>query len=115
MHPGDFEIFDVTGIDLVEAAVMVGLVGAVIGRPVVLGRFGIQRRVFRLRRRLSTRRRGSDQGSHRQRGAADEISFMESHCIPPFAVCLLGRILVATLGSIPWQHPLAGCSGFNAS
>jgi hypothetical protein len=41
MHPGDFKILDVAGIDLVEAAVMIGLIGPVIRRPVVLGRLGI--------------------------------------------------------------------------
>src|SRR5829696_10530312 len=96
MHPGDFEILDVADVDLVEAAVMVGLVGAVIGRPVVLGRLGIQRRV------LSARRRDSDQGSHRQRGAADEISFLESHLYPPVVVCWL-----AEFSSRPLQDALA--------
>jgi hypothetical protein len=108
MHPRDFEILDVTGVDLVEAAVMVGLVGAVIGRPVVLGRLGIQRRVLRLRRRLSLRRRDGDQGSHRQHSAAGEISFMESHLRPPFVVCLLGRIFVATLEGCSWRQRLPG-------
>src|SRR5207253_5859180 len=32
-------------------------------------------------------------------------------CIPPFAVCLLGRIFVACLG----KDVLAGCPGVNAS
>jgi hypothetical protein len=74
MHPRDFEILDVAGIDLVEAAVMVGLVGAVIRRPVLLRRLGIQRC-----RVLGLRRRGSKQGSHRQHGAAAEISLIKSH------------------------------------
>ena len=90
MHPGDFEILDVTGIDLVEAAVMVGLIGAVMRRPVVLGRLGIQGSVCRLRRRLSARRRDSDQGSHRQRGAADKISFMETHLYPSLWCLFVG-------------------------
>jgi hypothetical protein len=55
---------------------------------------------------LSARRRDGDQGSHRQHGAAGEISFLESHLYPPVVVCLLGRIFVATL---------AGCSGVKAS
>src|SRR6266545_8137568 len=112
MHPGDFKIFDVTGIDLVKAAVMVGLVGAVIRRPVVLGRLGIQRRVLRLRRRLSARRRGSDQGSHRQRGAAGEISFMESHLYPSLVfVCwaeFSSRPLAGCCGRMFWRQCLIG-------
>ena len=71
---------------------MVGLVGAVIGRPVLLRRFGIQRR-----RVLCVRRRGSEQGSHGKRGAAAEISLVKSHLYPPCADFLFGRIVVATL------------------
>ena len=44
MHPGDLEVLDVVGVDLVEAAVVPGLVAAVIGQPVVRGLLGIQRR-----------------------------------------------------------------------
>jgi hypothetical protein len=39
---------------------------------------------------LSARRRGSDQGSHRQRGAAGEISFMESHLYPSLCRLFVG-------------------------
>ena len=99
MHPRDFEILDVAGVDLVEPAVMVGLVGAVIGRPVLLRRFGIQRR-----RVLGVRRRGSEQGSHGKRGAAAEISLVKSHLYPPCADFLFGRIVVATLAVVVCQY-----------
>src|SRR5882757_3530318 len=91
MHPRDFEILDVTGIDLIEAAVMVGLVGTVMRRPVVLGRLGIERS-----RVLGLRRRGGQHGSQRQRGAASKISCMKSHLYPPVLICLLDRVVVAT-------------------
>src|SRR4029078_226713 len=86
MHPGDFKILDVASVDLVEATVMVGFVSAVIGRPVLLGRLGIQRRRVR-----GVRRRSSEQGSHGKRGAAAEISLIKSHLYPPCADLLLGR------------------------
>src|ERR1700676_3090920 len=91
MHPRDFAILDVAGIDLIEAAVMVGLVGTVIRRPVVLGRLGIERS-----RVLGLRRRGRQYGSHRQRGAASKISCIKSHLYPPVLICLLDRVVVAT-------------------
>ena len=84
MHPRDFEILDVAGIDLIEAAVMVGLVGTVMRRPVVLGRLGIKRS-----RVLGLRRRGGQYGSQRHRGAASKISCMKSHLYPPVLICLL--------------------------
>src|SRR5882724_7068437 len=85
MHPRDFEILDVAGIDLIEAAVMVGFVGTVMRRPVVLGRLGIERS-----RVLGLRRRGGQYGSHRQRGAASKISCMKSHLYPPGADMFVG-------------------------
>ena len=78
-------LLDVAGVDLVERAVVPGLVGAVIGQPVLLGRLGIQRRSV-----LRARWRGSDQGSHRQSGAAGEISLMESHLYPSLCSLFVG-------------------------
>ena len=66
MHPRDFEILDVAGIDLVETAVVIGLVGAVIGPPVILGRLGIQRRApERARAKPSTRQPPPARRRHR--------------------------------------------------
>src|SRR5688572_21723774 len=94
MHPGDFEILDVARIDLVEAAVMVGLVGAVMRRPVVLRRLGVERR-----RVLGACRRDRQYGGQRQRGTA-EISCLKSHRCPPLLSCLLDRVVIATFCSV---------------
>src|SRR5260370_36021382 len=80
MHPGDFEILDVAGIDLFEAAVMVGLVRAVMRRPVILGRLGIERS-----RVLGLRRRRRQKGTHRQRDRAAKISSAKSQQYTPCA------------------------------
>src|SRR5438105_5332349 len=66
MHPGHAQIGDIAGVDLGERTIMIGLVGAMIGQPVVLAAGFDARGIHRLRKgwRRGKRRTNGNNGRY---------------------------------------------------